>query len=154
MIPEKVADVLNQYGLQVFEFEPGSTPTSELAAQKLNVAVGQIAKSIVFIGKDGRKFLVVCPGDRKISSSKFKACTGTKGKLATGDETFEVTGFYPGGVCPFGVNDAEILIDKCLAEYKIFYPAAGTDSSAVPLYFDKLLEITKGRVCDLTEPKQ
>ena len=153
MIPEKVHNILKKHELQVLEFEPGSTPTSELAAQRLNVAVGQIAKSIVFIGKDGRKFLVVCPGDRKISSSKFKACTGTKGKLASGDETFEITGFYPGGVCPFGLDNPEILIDEHLLIYNIFYPAAGTDSSAVPINFDKLLEVTKGRVCDLTEPK-
>jgi prolyl-tRNA editing enzyme YbaK/EbsC (Cys-tRNA(Pro) deacylase) len=51
------------------------------------------------------------------------------------------------------VDEADILIDKHLSEYDIFYPAAGTDASAVPISFNKLVEVTGGRVCDLTEPK-
>jgi len=153
LLPEKVTRILEKNNITALEFEPGSTPTAETAAKRLGVAVGQIAKSILFIGKDDKKYMVVCPGDRKVSSSKFKACTGTKGKLATAEETLQATGFLPGGVCPFGVEDVEILIDEHLSEYPLFYPAAGTDASAVPLQFNQLLQITGGRVCDLTVPK-
>ena len=53
MIPEKVRAILDAHGLSAREFAPGSTATSVLAAQQLGVTVGQIAKSLLFIGKDG-----------------------------------------------------------------------------------------------------
>jgi len=152
MIPQKVRDILSSNGLKALEFEPGSTPTSQLAARQLGVEVGQIAKSILFVAKDGRAFLVVCPGDRKVNSSKLKANIGVKTRLAGPEETLELTGFAPGGVCPFGVDKAEILIDIHLSQYDVIYPAAGDDASAVPIRFEQLVSITGGKVLDLTVP--
>ncbi len=148
MLPDKVRRVLEANGLQAIEFEEGSTPTSVLAAQKLGVAVGNIAKSLVFLGKDGRCRLLVCPGDRKVSNAKLKAAFGVKSRMATAEETLAATGFKPGGVCPFGVEGIEILLDRSLADYGTLYPAAGTDSSGVPLDFETLKRITGGRLVD------
>lgn len=149
MIPEKVRTVLSANGLAAKEFAPGSTATSMLAAQQLGVQVGQIAKSLLFVGKDGRFFMVVCPGDRRISSSKLKAVIGVKSRMASGDETLATTGFGPGAVCPFGVDGAiSVLIDRSLSAYDMIYPSAGTDSSGVPMTFDVLVAITGGSVGD------
>lgn len=74
MIPEKVSRILSTHGLQAIEFEPGSTATSHLAAGQLGVLVGQIAKSLLFLGKDGRYFMLLCPGDRKVSSHSSCSC--------------------------------------------------------------------------------
>jgi prolyl-tRNA editing enzyme YbaK/EbsC (Cys-tRNA(Pro) deacylase) len=150
MIPEKVRRVLEAHGLTAIEFEEGSTPTSVLAAAKLNVAVGNIAKSLLFIGKDGRYFLVVCPGDRKVSNAKLKQVVGVRSRMAGAEEVMTLTGFPPGGVCPFGVEGIEILLDEHLGEYETIYPAAGTDSSGVPMSYEALRRITGGRVFDLT----
>ena len=123
-----------------------------LAAQKLGVAVGNIAKSLLFLGKDGRYRLLVCPGDRKVSNSKLKAALGVKSRMATAEETLAATGFKPGGVCPFGLEGIEILLDQSLADYGTLYPAAGTDSSGVPLDFQTLQRITAGRLVDCSDP--
>jgi prolyl-tRNA editing enzyme YbaK/EbsC (Cys-tRNA(Pro) deacylase) len=152
MLPDKVRRVLDAHNLQAIEFEEGSTPTSVLAAQKLGVAVGNIAKSLLFLGKDGKYRLLVCPGDRKVSNAKLKAAFGVKSRMATGEETLAATGFKPGGVCPFGVEGVEILLDSSLADYGTLYPAAGTDSSGVPLDFETLKRITGGRLCDCSDP--
>jgi prolyl-tRNA editing enzyme YbaK/EbsC (Cys-tRNA(Pro) deacylase) len=152
MLPDKVRRVLDAHGLKAIEFEEGSTPTSVLAAQKLGVAVGNIAKSLLFLGKDGKYRLLVCPGDRKVSNSKLKAVFGVKSRMATGEETLAATGFKPGAVCPFGVEGIEILLDQSLADYGTLYPAAGTDSSGVPLDFETLKRITGGRLCDCSDP--
>ncbi|WP_275098348.1 YbaK/EbsC family protein [Sedimenticola hydrogenitrophicus] len=151
MIPERVKQILNSHGLSALEFEPGSTPTSELAAARIGVAVGQIAKSMLFKGKNGSFFLAVCPGDRRVCSKKMKNETGTKVRMARGDETETVTGFRPGGVCPFGVEGVETLLDIGLAEYPLIYPAAGNDASGVPVTFEQLKQITGGRVVDVME---
>ena len=150
MIPEKVQRVLEAHGLEAIEFEEGSTPTAVLAAEKLGVTVGSIAKSLLFIAKDGRYFLVVCPGDRKVSNAKLKQVVGVKSRMAGAEEVRRLTGFPPGGVCPFGVEGVEILLDRGLRELQTIYPAAGTDSSGVPMSFETLAAITGGRLFDLT----
>ncbi len=147
MIPENVHAILEANGLKASEFAPGSTATSVLAAQQLGVTVGQIAKSLLFVGKDGRYFMVVCPGDKRLSNSKLKAATGVKSRMATAEEARSATGFGPGGVCPFGVDSRiTLFIDKSLSQYPTIYPAAGTDSSGVPMTFDQLVAITGGTV--------
>ncbi len=149
MIPERVRDALSPHGLAATEFEPGSCATSVLAAARFGVAVGQIAKSLLFIGKDGRYFLVVCPGDRKVSSAKLKAAAGVKSRMAGPEEALAATGFPPGGVCPFGLDGAiRVFLDQSLSRYSTIYPAAGTDSSGVPMSFAQLAAITGGIVGD------
>src|SRR5271157_1084045 len=147
MIPEKVRSILDAHGLSAKEFAPGSTATSVLAAQQLGVTVGQIAKSLLFVGKDGRFFMVVCPGDKRLSNAKLKAMTGVKSRMASAEEALGATGFGPGGVCPFGVDlSITLFIDRSLSQYPAIYPAAGTDSSGVPMTFDQLVAITRGTV--------
>ena len=143
--------MLALHGLAAVEFEPGSTATSRLAAERLGVLVGQIAKSLLFLGKGGRYLMLLCPGDRKASSAKLKASLGVKTRMARRDETLAATGFEPGGVCPFGIDDnIRILIDESLSQYKTIYPAAGTGASGVPMTFAQLVGITGGSVGDFT----
>ncbi|MDC7227953.1 MAG: YbaK/EbsC family protein [Spirochaetales bacterium] len=150
MIPTDVQQYLDKHGLKAIEFEEGSTPTAVTAAEKLEVEVGQIAKSILLKGKNGKFYLVVVAGDKRIDNKKAKALTGAKTRMATAEELFEVLGFKPGEVCPFRDSEIDYFIDASLAEYDIVYPAAGTDSSGVPLTYDKLTSITGAGECDIT----
>jgi prolyl-tRNA editing enzyme YbaK/EbsC (Cys-tRNA(Pro) deacylase) len=150
MIPEKVRRVLDAHGLCALEFEPGSTPTVETAAERIGVENGQIAKSLLFRGASGRFVMIVCAGDRKISSGAVKRLTGEKLSMASADETEKATGFRPGGVCPFGVQGVDVYIDESLKAWPLVYPAAGNDATGVPTTFDQLLTITGGRVCAVT----
>ncbi len=150
MIPEKVSSVLSQHGLEALEYEEGSTPTAETAAARVGVAVGQIAKSILLVGKDGQYRMVLLPGDRKLSSKAIKRVTGVKHSMTSAEVTEEVTGFRPGGVCPFGV-EVEVFVDEGLREYDRIFPAAGTNASAVPMTFDQLVTITGAQVHNLTD---
>lgn len=155
MIPVQVVRVLAAGGLAAIEFEPGSTATSQLAAERLGVRVGQIAKSLLFLTKDGQYVMLLCPGDRKASSAKLKAAIGAKSRMARREETLAATGFEPGGVCPFGIDARiRILLDAGLAEYPTIYPAAGTSASGVPMTFAQLAAITAGQVGDFTVPER
>lgn len=151
-IPEKVQAFLESHGLCALEFEPGSTPTAETAAKRIGVPVGQIAKSILFKGKDDIYRLVVAAGDKKINSGALKRATGAKHRMASAEETKKATGFLPGGVCPFGLEDTPvaILLDASLDEYDTVYPAAGTDATGVPLSPDYLQQITGGVKVEVT----
>lgn len=149
MIPEKVHRVLDAHQLQALEFEPGSTPTSADAAERIGVEVGQIAKSMLLKAKTGRFYLAVCPGDKRICSKKARQAIGSRVRMAQGDETEQVTGFKPGGVCPFGLEDIEVLLDRGLMQHETIYPAAGNDASGVPISFAELQAITGARLVDL-----
>lgn len=151
-IPEKVQVFLASHNLSALEFEAGSTPTAETAAHRIGVPVGQIAKSILFKGKDDTYRLVVAAGDKKINSGALKRITGVKHRMASAKETQEATGFLPGGVCPFGLGDSPvaILLDASLAEYDTVYPAAGTDATGVPVSPDYLQQITGGVKVEVT----
>ncbi|MFT5701650.1 MAG: prolyl-tRNA editing enzyme YbaK/EbsC (Cys-tRNA(Pro) deacylase) [Desulforhopalus sp.] len=151
-IPPKVQAFLDDHDLTALEFEPGSTPTAETAAKRIGVPVGQIAKSILFKGKDNKYRMVVAAGDKRIDSGALKRTTGAKHRMASAEETKEATGFFPGGVCPFGLADSPvtILLDISLDAYGIVYPAAGTDATGVPLSPDYLLQITGGMKVEVT----
>jgi prolyl-tRNA editing enzyme YbaK/EbsC (Cys-tRNA(Pro) deacylase) len=149
MIPKKVKSVLDQQGLEALEFEAGSTPTSEMAAAKIGCEVGQIAKSMLFKGKDGLFRLIVCAGDKRVDNKKLKAALGVKARFATAEETESVTGFRPGGVCPFAIDRLPIFIDHSLSRYEIIYPAAGNDASGVPVSFGTLRKLVNARICDV-----
>jgi prolyl-tRNA editing enzyme YbaK/EbsC (Cys-tRNA(Pro) deacylase) len=152
MIPDRVKTVLDARGLSALEFEPDSTPTSPLAAAKIGCAVGQIAKSLLFVGKDGSLFMVVAPGDRRIAQSKLKAVVGVKFRMTRPEETLEATGYPPGGVCPFDIPARiRMFIDAGLSRYTTIYPAAGTTSSGVPMTFEQLVTITGGTVGDFLQ---
>ena len=150
MISAKVRRVLEAYGLEALEFEPGSTPTAELAARRIGVETARIAKSLLFKDKSGGFHMVVCPGDKRLSSSTLKRVIGSRASMADADETERVTGDRPGGVCPFALEGVTILLDRELELYPTIYPAAGTDATGVPMTFAHLVEITGGRIVDLS----
>jgi len=150
MIPDKVKIVLDANDLTALEFEEGSTPTAESAACRIGVEVGQIAKSLLFKGASGKVALVVCAGDKKISSGKIKRLCGEKMSMTNAEETFALTGYRPGGVCPFGIENIPVYVDDSLSEWTTIYPAAGTNSTGVPMTYAQLLAITGGAICSVT----
>ena len=151
MVPEKVQKVLSAHGLEALEFEPGSTPTAEMAARRLGVIPARIAKSLLFKTKAGAYVLVVCPGDKRIPSGVLKRLIGSKVSMADALETERVTGFRPGGVCPFGLEGVEILLDQDLGKYETVFPAAGNDASGVRTTLAELARVTGGRVVAFDE---
>lgn len=126
------------------------TSTSALAAQALGVEEGQIAKTLVFTGKEGQGVLVVTSGDVRVDTQKLKKVVGFKPKFASGEEAKALTGFSPGGVCPFALlKPLPILIDVSMERFPVVYAAAGTPNSAVPVDVSGLLEMTGGQLCDV-----
>lgn len=148
-LPARVQAVLDRHGLNALEFEPGSTPTSAMAAARIGCQIGQIAKSLLFKDKSGRFHLLLLAGDAKVSSGKLKRTIGGEASMASPDETLSVTGFRIGGVCPFGVEGVPIYLDASLRVWDTLYPAAGTDASGVPVTYQQLLDITGAFECDV-----
>ncbi len=142
------------FHLEVILFNE-STHTSALAAQALGVEVGQIAKTLVFTAKGNkeenpRSVVVVTSGDRRVDQKRLKELAGFKPKFADGEEAERITGFPPGGVCPFALPEGlPVLIDASMQRFPVVYAAAGTANSAVPVTVEQLVAATGGKLCDV-----
>ena len=81
--------------------------------------------------------------DVKVDNGKFKAQFAQKAKMIPYEQVEELTGFKPGGVCPFCAKaGVRVYLDESLKRFDIIYPAAGSSNSAVRLTVDELLTLS------------
>ena len=112
--------------------------TVEHAAQQIGCTEPEIAKTLSFI-VDEKPVIVVMAGDGRVNSSKFKALFHTKPHMIPRDQVEELTGFQPGGVCPFGVPEGiPIWLDISMKRFKEVHPAGGDEFTSVCLTPDEL----------------
>jgi prolyl-tRNA editing enzyme YbaK/EbsC (Cys-tRNA(Pro) deacylase) len=98
--------------------------------------------------------VVVAAGDQRVLSSRLKQATGRSGKvlLPAADEVLLLTGYAPGGVCPFLLPDSlPVLLDRSLLRFATIYPAAGSDRSSVAISTSQLYTLTGGREVEVCE---
>ena len=130
--------------------------TAQQAADALGIAVGQIAKSIVFRRKsDDAAVLVVTSGDRRVDEKKVEALVCTDGgKLGRADADFvkASTGFSIGGVSPLGhVSPPVTLIDRELFRFDEIWAAAGHPHGVFKLSPHELQRLTGAPVADVAQ---
>lgn len=93
--------------------------TAQQAADALGIALGQIAKSIIFRRRaDDVAVLVITSGDRRVDEKKVEALVG---KLSRADADFvkAKTGFSIGGVSPLAHAQPPVtLVDEELSASK------------------------------------
>jgi len=136
---------------------PDSARTAQMAADALSkhltvdIPVGAIVKSLVFIAGT-QPVLALIAGDRRGDVDKLKAATGASNmKIADAETVRSVTGFAVGGVPPIGhPDDLSVLIDQSLGRFETVYAAAGHPHAVFPIRLARLVEITRGRVADVS----
>lgn len=124
--------------------------TAQQAADALGVALGQIAKSIIFRRKsDGAAVLVITSGDRRVDEKKVAALVGALGR-ADADFVKARTGFSIGGVAPLGhVVPPVALIDRELFRFAEIWAAAGHPHAVFRLTPADLERLTGAPVADV-----
>jgi prolyl-tRNA editing enzyme YbaK/EbsC (Cys-tRNA(Pro) deacylase) len=137
----RLAERLAQRGLAVeVRRLNDSARTAALAAAALDVEVGQIVKSLVFL-HDGEPVLVLCAGDRRVDA------VGLGLVPAPADRVRAVTGFSIGGVPPLG-HDVELptTIDASLRRFATVWAAAGTPHDVFAVDVEALIAAIPGAV--------
>ena len=126
--------------------------TSQEAADLLGVAVGQIAKSVIFRRKaDDAAVLVVASGDRRVDEKKVAAITGPLGR-ADADFVKARTGFSIGGVAPLAhAGPVTTLIDRELSRFDTLWAAAGHPNGVFCLSPAELERLTGAPVADVVQ---
>jgi prolyl-tRNA editing enzyme YbaK/EbsC (Cys-tRNA(Pro) deacylase) len=124
--------------------------TSQEAARALGIAVGQIAKSVVFRRRsDARAVLVVTAGDRRVDEKKVAALVGPVGR-ADADFVKAATGFSIGGVSPVAhLAEPVTLIDRDLFRFDEIWAAAGHPNGVFRLSPQQLEALTGAPVADV-----
>lgn len=131
--------------------------TAQQAADVLGVALGQIAKSIIFRRKsDDAAVLVITSGDLRVDEKKVQAIVCSEGgKLGRADADFvkAKTGFSIGGVSPLAHAEPPVtLIDRQLFRFDVIWAAAGHPHGVFRLTPDDLTRLTGAPVHDVTAP--
>jgi prolyl-tRNA editing enzyme YbaK/EbsC (Cys-tRNA(Pro) deacylase) len=126
--------------------------TSQEAADALGVAVGQIAKSVIFRRRaDDVAVLVVTSGDRRVDEKKVAAVVGALGR-ADAEFVKARTGFSIGGVAPLAhVQPSVTLIDRELFRFDEIWAAAGHPNGVFRLSPTELEQLTGAPVHDVAQ---
>ena len=126
--------------------------TAKDAATALNCEVGAIVKSLL-IKIENDFLLCLVSGDKRCSLNKLKKISEKKNvRMASADEVKSQTGYTIGGVSPVGhINKIQIFIDNSLSRFKDIFAAAGHPNVIFKINYEKLIQITKGDVKDITE---
>lgn len=126
--------------------------TAQQAADALGIALGQIAKSIIFRRKsDDVAVLVITSGDRRVDEKKVDAIVGKTGR-ADADFVRAKTGFSIGGVSPVGhLTPPVTLIDRELFRFEEVWAAAGHPHGVFKLRPADLETLTGAPVADVVQ---
>ena len=124
--------------------------TAQQAADALGIALGQIAKSIIFRRKsDEAAVLVITSGDRRVDEKKVDALVGKTGR-ADAQFVRAKTGFSIGGVSPVAhATPPVVLIDRELFRFDRIWAAAGHPHAVFPLRPQDLEALTGAPVADV-----
>ena len=127
--------------------------TAKDAASSLNKEVGAIVKSLLFKTKEKNDYyLCLVSGDKYADTNKISELVNKKIEKANADECKEFTGFSIGGVSPVAHDNipTQILIDENLNRYEMIYAAAGHPYVVFGISYNKLCEITNGKITNIT----
>lgn len=130
--------------------------TAQQAADALGIALGQIAKSIIFRRQpDATAVLVITSGDRRVDEAKVQALVCAPGQqLGRADADFvkNATGFSIGGVAPVGHAQPPVtLIDQDLLRFDEIWAAAGHPHGVFRLHPHDLERLTGAAVVDVVQ---
>jgi Cys-tRNA(Pro)/Cys-tRNA(Cys) deacylase len=129
----------------------GRVGSLEEAAERRGVPVSSIVKTMVVRLANGEHVMVLVPGDRVIDWSKLRGLLGvSRMSLADGDDAFDLTGYRPGAITPFGSSTAlPVIADAAISGLA----SVGGGERGVAIHLDAadLIAATSARVADVTK---
>ena len=149
---KKIQEFLNNYdkSIQLNALE-STAKTAHDAASSLNKNVGTIVKSLLFKTNEEEFFLCLVSGDKFISLDKIEKIIKKKFVKSNANEVKKQTGYSIGGVPPIchDTPPKEIFIDENLSRFEEIYAAAGHPFVVFGISYEKLCDITDGKVLDI-----
>jgi prolyl-tRNA editing enzyme YbaK/EbsC (Cys-tRNA(Pro) deacylase) len=132
-----------------------TTHTAEDAARALEVELGQIVKSLVFVAphpETGHEpILCLVSGTNRVDVARLAAVVGEPAiRRATAREARDLTGFTIGGIPPVGhAHPVRVVMDPDLGRHREVWAAAGTDRVVFPVTPAALRALTNAVVAPI-----
>ena len=153
LTPDDVQAVLAPLGIAL-RFFTASTATSQMAADNIGCALGQIVKSLCFIAGEA-PVLVLASGDTRVDDKKLAALLGVSRRqvrTATPAECVTIFGYEPGGVPPIAHRtQVPVYLEAKLERFDTLYAAGGAHNAIFPISLPQLRELTRATVADLAK---
>lgn len=149
----RVLAALTDAGLEITPLELGpETRTAQQAADAAGCDLDQIAKSVIFAGKEsGQAILFITAGSNQVDTGKASIAAGEPLGKADASLIRAQTGFAIGGVAPVGhLNPIRAFFDPRLLDFAVIYAAAGTPRHIFPIMPTTLQEISDAQLSDFT----
>ena len=146
---QKFQDLLKSLGYDFTVIEHAeSTRTAQEAADRAGCELGQIVKSMIFMGQQtGKPILVLTSGANRVDETRISEYAGEGIGRAQADFVRSVTGFAIGGVPPIGhIQKMETYIDEDFLQFETVWAAAGTPNAIFESQTEALQEMTGGKV--------
>jgi prolyl-tRNA editing enzyme YbaK/EbsC (Cys-tRNA(Pro) deacylase) len=124
------------------------TRTAEEAAAACGVTVGQITKSLVFLGaQSGKPYLLLVSGSNRVNETGIAAHLGEGVTRPDAAKVRDLTGYAIGGIPPFGhALTLATFVDEELLHHDLVWAAAGTPSALFSVDPKALAEAVGGRI--------
>lgn len=126
---QRIQDILKNHNLttSVVEFAD-TTRTCQDAARVIGCDVAQIAKALIFKGKQTQQpFCIIASGKNRVDEKKVEQHLGQVVEKPDAAYVLKHTGFAIGGIPPIGYQfDIKPFIDEDLMNYQQLWAAAGT----------------------------
>lgn len=121
--------------------------SAQEAADSLNVTLGQIAKSLIFVTKDTKKpVLVITSGSNRVNEKEVSEIIGEKIERADAVWVKDTTGFSIGGIPPIAHKTRSIILfDEDLCQYDEIWAAAGHPYAVFKTTPKELLEMSEAK---------
>jgi prolyl-tRNA editing enzyme YbaK/EbsC (Cys-tRNA(Pro) deacylase) len=142
---QRVQDALAAAGIdsKVVELSVAAR-TSQQAADALGIAVGAIAKSLIFRSASGRAVLVIAAGDRRVDETRIAQLLGEPIGRAAPEFVREHSGFAIGGVPPLAhARPMASYVDASLRRFDVVWAAGGTPHCVFPIRPADLIRISE-----------
>jgi prolyl-tRNA editing enzyme YbaK/EbsC (Cys-tRNA(Pro) deacylase) len=146
---KRVAAAILDAGLDTEIVElPEGCRTAADAARACGCAVGQIAKSMIFTGRQsGALKLLLVSGAHDVDLDRAEELFGEPLDRADAKRVRQETGFAIGGVAPIGhLTTLETWMDRALLQYDCVWGAGGTPHTVFPIKPDDLQAATGARL--------
>ncbi len=154
---QKLSRVIDAGGALGVEVCPltfsGETRTAVDAAREIGCELGQIVKSLLFLG-DGEPLLFLVAGTNRLNAGRAASAAGVRAVHQADPQVAKLTtGYSIGATPPFGhAQGLRTFMDEDLLRYREVWAAAGRPDSVFPIDPHVLAAVTGAEVCPLATP--
>jgi Cys-tRNA(Pro) deacylase len=130
-------------------------PVSSLAeaAAARGLPPSALIKTMVVRRADDDYVLVLVPGDRSIAWAPLRAFLGvSRLTMADGDTAYDVTGYRPGTITPFGTTRAWPVIVDAAIPGRVVSIGGGASGTAFTVDGDDLVTALGAQVAEVAQP--